>query len=69
MKWTGVSTKKMVDERWESSIPVKSRATFSLPGSLHLNEHNSTMGSRNDEPFVGGETRLDHLSNHVYHAS
>jgi hypothetical protein len=36
--------------------------------SLHENGHYSLMGSRNDEPFDGGESRLDFLSVHMHHA-
>lgn len=49
-------------------VPEKPRVIFSLPGSLHLNGHYSLMGSRKDEPFVGGESRLDYLSVHVHYA-
>ena len=47
-------------------VPEGSRVTFSLPGSLQYNGHNFFMGSPNDKPFVGGESRLDYLSNHVH---
>jgi hypothetical protein len=42
------------DERYENVTSENPHVTFTLPGSLHLNYHNSLMGSQKDEPFVGG---------------
>jgi hypothetical protein len=52
----------------ENVVSGKPCVTFSLPGSLHLNYHNSLMGSQNDEPFIGVESRLHYLSAHMHHS-
>jgi hypothetical protein len=43
------------------------RALHDLQPSEGLDEngHYSLMGSRNNEPFVGGESRVDYLSVHM----
>jgi hypothetical protein len=42
-------------------VPEKPHMTFRLLGSLHLNCHNSLMGSQKDESFVGVKNRIDYL--------
>jgi hypothetical protein len=49
-------------------VSEKPRVTFSLPGSIHLNYHNSLMGSQKDEPFVGVESRLHYFFVRMHHA-
>ena len=45
-------------------VPERSQVTFNL---VKYNGHKSFMESPNDKSFVGGESRLYYLSNHVYH--
>ncbi len=56
------------DERCENVVFEKPHVTFNLHGSLHINYHNSLMGSQKDELFVGGESRLDYLFVHIHHS-
>ena len=39
-----------------------------LQSNVHKSGHNSLLGSPNDEPFVGCESRLEELSSYVQHA-
>jgi hypothetical protein len=56
------------DERCENVVFEKPHVTFNLHGSLHINYHNSLMGSQKDDPFVGVESRPHYLSTHMHHA-
>lgn len=49
----------------EIALLEKPHATFSLPSHLELNDHNSLVGSANDKPIVGVESRLNDLLVHM----